>query len=473
MTGAIDPSFINPVYSGASLSDDITNTNSNLFGTGNDPTSAPVQASNVTGAQGHVNISETATSTWDGLVSGLNQTPSTGNSLADVAQAAQTVAATATTALTTSATALNAVSAAPMFMALDPTQEANVPLTNLNATAAVVGTTTGNSMISFVRCQRASTKTGVTFSCKSGFPSNITSFYVNIYILDPSTGNLDYQFSSTNMAASVTNSAPWRTFSFPTGLPVNTGDVVAVEFQVLLSSSSGVMSFLGCSTPANPSNSSVLLQNLSASRSSIGGSPPTGNVSSFGWSAVGLPYVALESVAHLNQYFAPVTHQYIANTTVTPPSWANWVDCIALGGGGGGGGGTAGGGSSGGNTVITAGTNVVTGTGGAGAASGNDTSTQSYGGAPGPETYLTATYYGGNQVSYQSAGGNPGGGGGGGKVGGLYGYGGSPGTWAANTFALSGISSITIAIGSGGAANASFGAAPGCRGAAWLVFRQS
>lgn len=159
------------------------------------------------------------------------------------------------------------------------------------------------------------------------------------------------------------------------------------------------------------------------------------------------------------------------------PSWANYVDVVALGDGGGGGAAYVAAGTAGAGTSVTTGEATLAAAGGSGGAQGATSAGGAAGVGAGSYALNGYTYSGGDSVAAEQAGSAPGGGGGGSDVLGVYGYGGAAGAFESATYPVSGVSEITTitgTVGAGGAAGGSGagGAAKGAPGAVWLVFRQ-
>jgi hypothetical protein len=153
------------------------------------------------------------------------------------------------------------------------------------------------------------------------------------------------------------------------------------------------------------------------------------------------------------------------------PSWATIVDVIVVGDGGGGGG-AAGPGHAGGGASVTVGAATLSAAGGAAAAGGVTSLANAAGVSPGTFSYLINTFTGGAASAVATIGNAPGGGGGGASASGLYGWGGGAGQWLAQTYTLSGITTITGSIGAGGAPlGGGSTAKAGAAGEVWLNFR--
>lgn len=462
-----------------STGNSLINVFDNLFDIGNDPTTAQVQGSAVSGAQGVVNVWDSITSIFDSLVSGFTQSPSSGASSAQVAAAASAVTQIASTALAQSAAntnVLNTINNQPGIAGLDNTAVSNMPLTAIDWTA---GTGVESYSGSWVRCPQANIFTQFAFAATEFAASSaVTNLVVYFYKLNQSTGGLTYITNSGNVASQVpTNSTTPAWVRFETSaISVDAGDVlIALPYT----SSGHYAAIYGINPPAAgtssvPNDASKLLQNIGVIFTPSGSS----NIakSSLSWNGTA-PYIVFEVVDLPPGYYPPITYTYDTPGTevIDIPSWANYVDRIVLGAGGGGGGLGYGAGSNGGASSATLGSSTLTGAGGVGGIGGTTTTpANSVGGSPGTDTYSGVPYTGGQQVYYQQNGLPPGGAGGGGYTGyGVYGYGGSPPAWEADTQTISGETTMSITVGAGGAASPNYGAGAGASGEVILVFRQS
>lgn len=150
--------------------------------------------------------------------------------------------------------------------------------------------------------------------------------------------------------------------------------------------------------------------------------------------------------------------------TYTPPTWFNTatdsLDLIGIGGGSGGGGGLSDYSGSGGDSVFrVAGVDKLTGAGGPGVEPG--WGANPLGASPGNQMYLDLLYQGGNGGAIKNDGTPPGAGGGGGDFFGVFGKGGTAGTWATTTLGPGqAVGALTGTVGAGGAGTAN-GFSPG------------
>lgn len=383
---------------------------------------------------------------------------------------------------TSNTNALQAIAANPPgFVGLQPGTQSNITLPAAGLASLIVHQA-DEAVIGFTRIQQPMTVGAIAFIACGPEGEGLTDYYVNFYTLDPITGDLDYLFSSANIATSIpVYGAPdWVEYEFPgpDQISATAGQVLAVEFQAV--SSTGNPAYVYGQNTGVPNRTSALMQNVGGSRTAPGSSVPTGNIASTGFAFTpGAPYVALEATDLPPDYEPPTTYSYFTPGTYTlpVPAWANYIDRIVVGSGGGAGGGINGAGYAGADTTITAGADTLTGAGGAGGIGGDTVIPYCYGQSPGNETYNGQPYFGGTQVNVQTNGASPGGGGGGGQFYGLVSEGGSAGAWNADTVSAAGITSVTIVIGDGGVENTiggtpSYGCAPGAPGGAWVVFRQ-
>lgn len=372
----------------------------------------------------------------------------------------------------------------PAFVGLMPGTQSNITLPGpLMAPLSAYQTT--QSLIGFVRIQQPMTVGAIGFIAAGPSGGTLTDFYLNFYKLDATTGDLDYLFSSANIALSIPayGSENWVEYAFPGPDQISAvaGDIIAAEFQVVASADPAYV--YGQNTGV-PNRTSAVMQNVGGTRSSPGTSVPTGNIASTDFSfSPPAPYVALEPTDFPADYEPPVQTQYLtAGTyTYTLPGWFNlgvdYLDVIAVGDGGGGGGGLGGAGSPGDGTTVlvttVSGVQTLTATPGAGGISGVAAGSAYLGYGPGNDVLNGLNAYGGTTVNWGQPGGSPGGGGGGAQYFDFFGYGALPGSFNAATYQPT-ATTVAIDIGPGGAPNmGGFTPGAGAPGGVWLQARQA
>jgi hypothetical protein len=316
----------------------------------------------------------------------------------------------------------------------------------MQSSAPTIPVTQAVSAIGFLRMAESNDKGVVSWLGYGN--ANITGCYVNIWKMDPVTGDMTLAHRSPNLVSSLSGGTvpQWVIYDYPDDmLPTTAGELYGVEITVV---GSGTHTVAGTTTwlPPHPSS---FPKTYAATRNSGTGTPAIGTVipSASVQYATNIPWIEWGIVVEpgFGSHPDEITQFTEAGTGTIPiPDWANYVDVIALGGGGSGGqggvyflpgapGGAAGhwatatwargpdfsgavvinvtvgtpgvfGVSNGGDSVIAIPGHTITGTGGI-SAGGPD----QFGQAAGNQDYLGLTYVGG-EVSYD-VGAVPGGGG--------------------------------------------------------------
>lgn len=430
-----------------------------------------IPGQNIRGPQG---IADMLTA-YQNILDGLGTANANGNlsnvQLADMFQSQGTTAVAAAQALELaieSHTKLTNTSNQPVFNGLQPTGEVTFSLASIPAgsTLPSVNLSAGSSIIGFINCGQAVTKGFVEFLAEGAGGSGV---YLNIYKVDPSSGDLSLLWASSDISGSVPNGSwGWVSATLPGNeeIPVTIGEIVALEIVAQDSAISVAAQQL-----AVPDHPSSVPKNLGASRvtSSSGGvSPSAVSVSkltfsgAFSAGVVEVPFISFGISNVPPTYEPPNQVVFTSHGTFTYPipSWVqsgDFIDRVALGAGGGGdvgstflifanpGAGGApgewasdtlvygtdipvgtteltvmvGAGGAAGDSPTAGGKSWISGTGvktltAAGGAAGGSSVASGGGEGPGNTTYQGRTYFGGPNVASASPGSYPGGGGGGG-----------------------------------------------------------
>ncbi|ASR85228.1 minor tail protein [Mycobacterium phage SirPhilip] len=294
------------------------------------------------GINGISNIGESIQGTIDYLWSALTGGgKATGKSLAALAQAAQQTSTDITNAVHLAqlhANILNERRNKPAYIGLADTVEATFVLMDIapGATPPSIAVTQSNTLMGFLRCGEAADKGFVQWLGNGN--AGITGFYVNVYRMDTSTGDLALLHTSPNLQTQLTATWAWQTYLFSGSnqTAVLPGDVLVAEFVVV---GSGTYLVAGMPSTWVPPHPTALPKRLGGQRSSPSvASPPTILAASVPYTAV-VPWVGFGISNVPPGYEPPTTTEYNGAQTVTyqVPLWANYVDVIAIGGGGAGG----------------------------------------------------------------------------------------------------------------------------------------
>lgn len=428
---------------------------------------------NIVGIGGPIDIGASIQDTWDQLIGGLVGSVGSGAGLADIFNVGQLVSSWAARGRD-SWDILGIRNNKSLISGFLPTSESNFALPISGGSAPTFALTQSTATTGYKRVTQSS-PLGVVSWLGSGLTS-ITHFFVNIFQMDPDTGDKTLVHASDNIVGSVSSSLAFNVYELATPIQTEPGEIYGIELAVR---GGGTHSVVGQQTWV-PNHPTVFPRNLAAVRNSgTSAAPSTISSGSISYSS-NIPWIetgvdsGTGSVTHPNQ-----TTLFTSSGSIPIPDWAEHVDVIAVGGGGGGhkggtwgiwgeggdGGnwstdtwdrgtdfsgsgvsitvsvgaagsaGTSGSGGNGGSSTAAITGHTVTATGGDGG-SGYTGHYEGY--SPGNQAYLGTTYVaGGQQSTYGAKGATPGGAGAGGN-------------W--------------ISFQNGGA---------GASGAVWIVFRAS
>ncbi|QAU06444.1 minor tail protein [Mycobacterium phage KiSi] len=296
------------------------------------------------GINGIANIGESIQNTIDYLWSAFTGQHGQSKSMAALAQAAQQTSLDITQAVRL-AQAHTAILAErrnkPAYVGLADTAEASFPLSDIaaGATPPSIAVTATVAPMGFIRCTEGSTK-GYVQWIGSGV-ANLTGFYVNVYRMN-AAGDLTLLHTSPDLQSQLTAAWAWQTYVFSGANQVvcEPGDVLAAEFVAL---GSGSHLIAGMAASWIPNHPTAAPKRLGAVRNpgSGGRAPATGTIAaaSIGYAGAGVPWLSFGISNVAADYEAPVTAEYdqVGTYTYEIPSWAQYLDLVAIGGGGGGG----------------------------------------------------------------------------------------------------------------------------------------
>lgn len=447
---------------------------------GIDPSSGLMSANNVAGVGGDSNLVDTFTNWINQLGAALGGDVSDAGGLSWLAQLMNDLGVNTSSPLAgvVSTTQSNnqilaIVNNRPASAGLEATVESNGDYTAAAGLTNSVQST--SSYGTFITVTQAKTLGFVQWLGEyTAHP--ISGFYINFYKMD-SSGNLDLLSSSTNLNAAISSAVEWYLWDLTTPISVNAGDVIAVEFQII---GSGGFQPYGYTAPIASSHPTAAIKQLGFTQNWGSSSASTISSGSIGWSQYA-PYVGLGVGTPPPTPFFPQSNTYAVSSTHTIPSWANYIDLIAVGAGGGGEGETGAGNGDGGLGGAWATKTLVVGTDIA--ASGTITVTVGSGGSGGPYftpgSAGTATTFSWTNPTLGSQTLTANGGVGGQPSTNVTSWGLSPGnqTFEGNTYfggSTNAIGGVGNAPGGGGAGGAAFqyGFA-GASGQAWTVDRQT
>lgn len=420
---------------------------------------------NILGFGGPGNLGETFQATWDYVISGLVGSFGSGSGLSDLFDVTNLVSGWASLGRF-SFDILGIRNNRGLFRSPRPTGTATMDIQAVSAGASppTFAVTQSTATMGFHLVEAASDVDIISWIGSGN--TNVTQFYVTIWRMNPTNGNLEaLVHRSSNIVGNVGASLGYNTYVIPTPIAMQAGEIYAIELSLV---GAGTHNVVGQASwvPAHPT---AYPKRFGAVRNSGTGSPPSTIAHASLVYANNIPWieVAIGGTDLLNLPHAPETYTYVdaqVGSTVPIPSWCSHIDAVILGGGGGGSrgvfplageGGDAGhyqdatwdrgvhfsggtltitvpsggsaGGLSGGNggtatVAVTSTAYSITASGGGG---GNTLAGGATGQSPGNHTFNGTVYAGGVAQSSNGANGNAGGGGGAGGNGVFSGPGGA------------------------------------------------
>lgn len=290
---------------------------------------------NVLGLGGPTNLGLSLQSTWDNLISGLLGVSGTGTGLSDLFNIAQEISSRATLGLF-SWDILGIRTNKPFWSGLLPTSTSTFPLTQVAAGAAAptVSVTASVARTGFHRFAE-SMSLGVV-SWLGGGNTSITDMRVNLWQVDPVSGDETLVHASANIIGDVSGTTGWNTYELPDPLAVEASDVLGAEIEVR--TGAGTHSLVAQATWL-PDHPTVHPKRMAATRNPGGAAPPdtidSGDVTYTG----DVPWIefGISTGATGDAHEPTLTQLTAVGTYTTPiPSWADFLDVVCLGGGGGG-----------------------------------------------------------------------------------------------------------------------------------------
>jgi hypothetical protein len=438
-----------------------------------------IPTGNILGVGGPLNIGLSLLESWSQLVGGFVGTIGSGAGLADLFNIGNIIG---------SQSALGAFSwdilgirnNKTMATGMLPTSVSPIALTDIGsgASATTFGVTSSAATVLWHRFEEAMSL-GV-ISWLGGGTTSITDMRVNIWKMDPSTGDAELIHNSANIIGDVNATTNYNTYEIPTPIAVEATDVYGAEIEVR--AGAGTHNVVGKQMWL-PSHPTVYPRKFWSKRNSGGSAPPSTIASgSVDYATTNMPTIefAVETGPG-TEFHEPQRLQFTSSGSTVVPNWANFVDRILVAPGGGGNGGSTQiglDGEGGDNGAWASGTlargthftgtptvTVTLGTpgGGGGLASDGGNATNSTIAVTGASTLTAIGGTGGNSLVVGSAS-----------------NGQSPGNlnYGGVTYAGGGVQSTNGAdgapYGGGGAGGGYFGSGgDGAASSAWLVFRQS
>ena len=303
-----------------------------------------IPSTNVSGVQGQANMYTSLQNLIEGTVAAHQQGPATEAELAEFFASQGATAISAAQALTLAIAheqQLALVTNKPIYVGLEPTGEATFPLDSLPQGEIMPSTEIpmGETLMGFITSQSLADKGFVEFMAEA---NSATGVYLNVYLLDPDTGEFTQLWASGDISGSIPDGTfGWVGVNIPLEeeFSVPIGHMFACEI-VAEGSAVNVVT----KTTGMPNKATTVPPNFGASRtiSVEGRSPLTLEDSDFTYSSTH-PYI-LFGVSNLPATYEPPNQNIFkgAGVEVMPiPAWAQTAgvmfDTVLLGAGASGG----------------------------------------------------------------------------------------------------------------------------------------
>lgn len=412
---------------------------------------------NILGIGGPGDIGGSVQETWNQWIGGLVGEVGSGAGLSDLFNIGQDISSRATLGLF-SWDILGIRNNKSFSSGMLSSSTASIPLTQVAAgsSAPTFGVTSTTAITLYERVQESG-ECGVVRWMGSGV-TNVTGFFLNIYQMDPVTGDRTCVYTSGDIKGDLSGTMTTNKHVLSDPIQREPGEIYGYELAL---TGTGTHTVVGQQSWIHD-DPDVYPRRMSSVRS--GGSVSVSTVQASGTIVYGsnIPFietaVALDGVEIPHSPSTTTFSTPQSGTTLPIPSWCNTVEVVCLGGGGGGrqggtwgvsgeGGdngaydtatwtrgtdftgtpnititvaaaatGGSGTGDNGGNCTAAITGHTVTGTGGEGGDALNAVGSDKNGQSPGNQTYGGVVYVGGGtQSSYGGNGAAPGGGGAGGN----------------------------------------------------------
>jgi hypothetical protein len=293
---------------------------------------------NVLGVGGPLNIGLSLLDSWSQLIGGFVGSPGSGAGLADLFNIGNVIG---------SQSALGAFSwdvlgirnNKTMASGMLPTSVSPVALTDVGsgASATTFGVTSSAATVLWHRFEEAMSL-GVV-SWLGGGTTSITDMRVNIWKMDPDTGDVDLIHNSANIIGDVNATTNYNTYEIPDPIAVNVTDIYGAEIEVR--TGAGTHNVVGKQMWL-PSHPTVFPRKMWSKRNPGGSTPPSTIASgSVDYATTNMPTIEFAvEIGPGTEFHEAQRLQYVSSTSVIVPNWANFVDRIIIAAGGGGNGGS-------------------------------------------------------------------------------------------------------------------------------------
>jgi len=292
---------------------------------------AAIPFGNITGVGGPANVGESILGLLDNLIGGLTGTPGSGASFADAFNISALVSSLASLG-GYAWDVLGIRNNTPVASGLLPNAKSNFPINDINTSLSA---TAAASLIATYRIGESS-PLGVISWLGYG-TAGLTAFYVNVWLIDPDTGDWSLVHHSPDIVADIEPGATqqWNFYNLADPLAVVAGEQYGFEL-VPVGATHHVRGI--STTDTIPDHPYAQIVGLAATRNNTDPTAPPSTIAKASVVRSGdVPWIEVGiDTGNSHGSHDPVTVYLTESGSVPIPSWAGFIDGITVGGAGGG-----------------------------------------------------------------------------------------------------------------------------------------
>jgi hypothetical protein len=290
--------------------------------------------SNVIGVGGPATIGQSVLETLNNIVGGFVGAIGSGASLADVFNIANLVSSNATLG-SFSWDLLGIRNNKSLAAGMLPTSVASLGLTDVGAGASATTFTVSSSTATVLWKRFEEAMSLGVISWLGNGTTNITDMRVNIWKMDPLTGDVELAHASANIIGDVSGagSPEYNTYEIPTPIAVEVTEIYGAEIEVRAGVGTHNVAGKQYWLPSHPT---VFPRRFQSVRNSGATTPPSTIASaSINYSTTNVPYIefAVETGPG-SEFHEDSTLMFTSSVSTPIQNWANFYDVIAVGNGG-------------------------------------------------------------------------------------------------------------------------------------------
>lgn len=283
---------------------------------------------NILGIGGPADIGASIQSTWDQWISGLVGVLGTGAGLSDIFNVGQQVSSQAALG-GFSWDILGIRGNNPLTSGFLPTSKSNISLDQLVLTPGTVGITQSTALTAYTVIAESIDIGAISWQGQG--VTNVTDAYVNLFKMDPVTGNNGGALhASTNQIGLLSGTMQQNIYSLPSPVHYEPGDILGVEIAIR---GAGTHSVIGAASTLV--DQAVYPRRWSSVRNSGTSAPPSSSwTPTYSNNVPFIEHAVTASIVAIPRSPETTLFNTAGSRTLPVPSWASTVQVISVGGGG-------------------------------------------------------------------------------------------------------------------------------------------